>query len=131
MLDTSASVALDLSAFVAWPNEGESQMLELPPRQHLTRHRTSRHVNYRLKFLVMRRDNFKCRITSRSPATDPNLILEVDHIVPWGKGGETVIENPQTLAKEINIEKAISKCTNEDEDSQSFCVKASGITASV
>ena len=65
-----------------------------------------RHVNYRLKFLVMRRDNFRCRITGRSPATDRNIILEVDHIVPWDKGGETVIENLQTLAKDINIGKS-------------------------
>ena len=54
----------------------------------------------------MRRDNFKCRITGRSPATNQNVILEVDHIVPWDKGGETVMENLQTLAKEINIGKS-------------------------
>ena len=54
----------------------------------------------------MRRDNFKCCVTGRSPATDPNVILEVDHIVPWDKGGETVLENLQTLTKEINIGKS-------------------------
>jgi 5-methylcytosine-specific restriction endonuclease McrA len=54
----------------------------------------------------MRRDHFKCRITGRSPATDPTVILEVDHVVPWEKGGETVIENLQTLAKDINIGKS-------------------------
>ena len=57
-------------------------------------------------FLVLRRDNFKCKITGRSPATDPRGILEVDHIVHWDKGGETVIENLQTLAKEVNIGKS-------------------------
>ncbi|MGD0999712.1 MAG: HNH endonuclease [Candidatus Brocadiia bacterium] len=70
------------------------------------RHRTSRNVSWRMRFLVMRRDNFKCRITGRSPATDPKVILEVDHIVPWDKGGETVMENLQTLSKEINIGKS-------------------------
>jgi 5-methylcytosine-specific restriction endonuclease McrA len=54
----------------------------------------------------MRRDNFKCRITGRSPATNQDVILEVDHITPWDKGGETVIENLQTLAKDINIGKS-------------------------
>ena len=34
------------------------------------------------------------------------LILEVDHIVPWDKGGETVMENLQTLVKQINIGKS-------------------------
>ena len=54
----------------------------------------------------MRRDNFKCRITGRSPATDPSVILEVDHVVPWDKGGETEFDNLQTLAKDINIGKS-------------------------
>jgi len=102
-----------LEAFVLWADEGEAQAVEaLPqpsnpsPRPEMFRHRTPRTVNYRLQFLVMRRDNFKCKITGRSPATDPSVILEVDHIVPWDKGGETVMENLQTLAKEINIGKS-------------------------
>jgi len=72
----------------------------------IVRHRTSRTISWRMKFLVMRRDNFRCRITGRSPATDPHVILEVDHIVAWEKGGETVMENLQTLAKDINIGKS-------------------------
>jgi 5-methylcytosine-specific restriction endonuclease McrA len=106
-----------LEAFVAWANTRETQVAgdctqpsEAPPLttsgQKAFRHRTSRTINHRLRFLVMRRDNFKCRITGRSPATDPKVILEVDHIVPWDKGGETVMENLQTLAKEINLGKS-------------------------
>jgi len=115
-----------LEAFVVWANKGEVQAIEAPlqkeevlqktsaaqseakppPKKEIFRHRTSRTINYRLRFLVMRRDNFKCRITGRSPATDPSVILEVDHIVPWDKNGETVMENLQTLAKEINIGKS-------------------------
>ncbi|SRR6266545_681893 len=95
-----------LEAFVVWANEGEPQPVEASLKKRVSGHRTSRNINYRLKFLVMRRDNFKCRITGRSPATDPKVILEIDHIVPWDKGGETVMENLQTLAKEINIGKS-------------------------
>jgi hypothetical protein len=115
-----------LEAFVVWANKGEAQAIEVPPqkeellqkpsaaqsqtkplpKQEIFRHRTSRTINYRLRFLVMRRDNFKCKITGRSPATDPSVILEVDHIVPWDKNGETVMENLQTLAKDINIGKS-------------------------
>ncbi|MBL0353221.1 MAG: HNH endonuclease [Dechloromonas sp.] len=95
-----------LEAFVAWANEGEAHAAEPSLNGRATRHRTPRNINYRLRFLVMRRDNFKCRITGRSPATDPTVILEVDHIVPWDKGGETVMENLQTLAKDINIGKS-------------------------
>lgn len=95
-----------LEACVAWANEGELVSEPLRPAKGTTGHKTSRSINYRLRFLVMRRDNFRCRITGRSPATDPSVILEVDHIVPWDKGGETVLENLQTLAKEINIGKS-------------------------
>ena len=95
-----------LEAFVKWANEGEIET-NLPESEKITKkHKTSRNINYRLRFLVMRRDNFKCKITGKSPATDPNVILEVDHIIPWDKGGETVLENLQTLAKEINIGKS-------------------------
>ena len=59
-----------------------------------------------MKFLVMRRDNFRCRITGRSPATDPSVILEVDHVTPWEQGGETLMENLQTVVKQINIGKS-------------------------
>lgn len=95
-----------LEAFVLWANEGEIQPKVTKKVNTKGRHRTPRNINYRLQFLVMRRDNFKCRITGKSPATDPSIILEVDHIVPWDKGGETVIENLQTLAKKINIGKS-------------------------
>lgn len=95
-----------LEAFVKWANEGEIEANLSTPDNSVKKHRTSRNINYRLRFLVMRRDNFKCKITGNSPATDPNIILEVDHIIPWDKGGETVLENLQTLAKEINIGKS-------------------------
>ncbi|KAB2833205.1 MAG: HNH endonuclease, partial [Candidatus Brocadia sp.] len=55
---------------------------------------------------VMRNDNFKCRICGRSPATDQNIKLEVDHVKPWSKGGETVIENLQTLCSDCNSGKS-------------------------
>ena len=67
-----------------------------------TKHKTSRTVNWRLRFLVMRRDNFKCCIDGKSPATHPGTILVVDHIKPWSKGGETVMENLQTLCEPCN-----------------------------
>ncbi len=95
-----------LEAFVCWANGEELQPDFTSKMTWKKKHRTPRTINYRLRFLVMRRDNFKCCITGRSTATDPNVILEVDHIVPWDKGGETVMENLQTLAKEINIGKS-------------------------
>ena len=69
-------------------------------------HKTKRDINLRLRFKVMQRDNFKCCMCGASPATDPNVILHIDHIKPWSKGGETVIENLQTLCSKCNLGKS-------------------------
>ena len=70
------------------------------------KHLTRRDINLRLRFLVLKRDNFKCCICGRSPATTSNLELHVDHIQPYSKGGETVLENLQTLCSDCNLGKS-------------------------
>lgn len=69
-------------------------------------HKTRRNINWRLRFVVMKRDNFKCQSCGRSPATDPTVILHVDHKKAWANGGETVLENLQTLCSVCNIGKS-------------------------
>jgi len=69
-------------------------------------HKTPRNISWRLRFVVMQRDNFKCKACGRSPATDPSIILHVDHIKAWANGGETVLENLQTLCSKCNIGKS-------------------------
>jgi hypothetical protein len=69
-------------------------------------HKTKREISWRMRFVVMQRDNFKCQICGRSPATNVGVILHIDHIYPWSKGGETVIENLQTLCSQCNIGKS-------------------------
>lgn len=68
--------------------------------------KTSRDINLRLRFMVMKRDNFKCCACGASPAKNPSVELHIDHIIPWSKGGETVIENLQTLCAECNLGKS-------------------------
>ena len=70
------------------------------------KHKTSRNIGLRLRFIVMQRDDFKCKICGRSPATEHGLKLEVDHIISWNKGGETVFENLQTLCFDCNSGKS-------------------------
>jgi 5-methylcytosine-specific restriction endonuclease McrA len=65
-----------------------------------------RNINWRLRFIVMRRDNFKCKTCGRSPATEPSVVLHVDHIEAWSKNGKTVLENLQTLCSICNIGKS-------------------------
>jgi 5-methylcytosine-specific restriction endonuclease McrA len=56
-----------------------------------------------MRFLVMRRDNFKCRICGKSPAKNPEIELHVDHVKAWAEGGETTFDNLQTLCSVCNI----------------------------
>jgi hypothetical protein len=80
--------------------EGQKSLQIIPKK------RNSRDVNWRLRFLVMKRDNFKCKNCGRSPASDPSIILHVDHIKAWANGGETIFENLQTLCSKCNIGKS-------------------------
>lgn len=68
--------------------------------------RTSRKINWRLRAMVLIRDNCICRMCGASPSKDPDVTLHVDHIKPWSKGGETVAENLQTLCAVCNIGKS-------------------------
>lgn len=70
------------------------------------KHKTSREISLRLRFLVMKRDNFKCCICGRSPANDPSVELHIDHIIPWSKGGETTFDNLRTLCSKCNLGKS-------------------------
>jgi len=99
-----------LEKFVAYINNEERTSSEEAIRnvevEPSTLHKTKRGINWRLRFIVMRRDNFKCKNCGRSPATDPTIILHVDHIKAWANGGETVLENLQTLCSKCNIGKS-------------------------
>ncbi len=64
-----------------------------------------RRVGWRMRHIVMKRDNFRCKACGASPARDPSVMLHVDHILPRSKGGESVLENLQTLCEMCNIGK--------------------------
>lgn len=64
-----------------------------------------RGISDRLRFRVMKRDFFKCRICGKSPSTDQTVILHVDHVKPWSKGGGTLEDNLQTLCSRCNLGK--------------------------
>jgi len=66
---------------------------------------TSRNVPLKLRLMVLTRDNFRCVFCGKSPATDPGTKLHIDHIIPYSKGGESLLENLQTLCEECNIGK--------------------------
>ena len=98
-----------LKEFVAFVNEEDvdTQESQLITTENgvAKNHSTKRDINLRLRFRVLSRDGFKCCACGASPAKDPAVELQVDHIVPWSKGGETVIENLQTLCSKCNCGK--------------------------
>jgi 5-methylcytosine-specific restriction endonuclease McrA len=68
--------------------------------------RTGRDPSLRLRFRVMKRDNFSCRACGASPAIESGVTLHVDHIKAWSLGGETIEENLQTLCEPCNLGKS-------------------------
>ena len=91
-----------LRRFVEYINAVDEASLSTDSMLNTKRHKTARDINLRLRFKVLRRDNFKCCSCGASPAKDPRVELHVDHIFPWSKGGETVLENLQTLCSKCN-----------------------------
>lgn len=92
-----------LEAFVSYANSED--MTPLPVAAELTDaapRRTSRSPDLRLRFKVLQRDRFRCCACGASPSVTPGVLLEVDHITPWSKGGKTVSENLQTLCFACN-----------------------------
>ena len=94
-----------LENFVSWAN---NENLNAP--EHIAiqenKRKTGRDPSIRLRYLVMKRDNYSCKQCGASPAKDPSIELHIDHIFPWSKGGETTFENLQTLCSKCNLGKS-------------------------
>lgn len=60
----------------------------------------------RLRTFIKTRDQHTCRNCSVSLATEPHLLLEVDHVIPVSKGGMTTEDNLQTLCWRYNRTKS-------------------------
>jgi hypothetical protein len=94
-----------LEAFVVFANSTDidvPQTLESDEK----RRSTGRDLSLRLRWRVLQRDRFTCCTCGSSPALIPGIELHVDHIVPWSKGGETVLSNLQTLCSKCNLGKS-------------------------
>jgi len=65
--------------------------------------RAKRPIPLGLRYDVLKRDDFRCVLCGRSPATNPGLKLHVDHIVPESSGGPTTLENLRALCDDCNV----------------------------
>jgi hypothetical protein len=91
-----------LQEFVNWTND-ENIPIEASDLQDLKSHKTPRSVNLRLRWKILNRDQFTCKNCGSHP---PDAQLEVDHIHPYSKGGETIFDNLQTLCTKCNSGKS-------------------------
>jgi hypothetical protein len=88
-----------LTEFVKYKNGN----LIIEPETKLRKSRKT--INNSIKYDVMKRDNFKCNYCGKSPATDSNVELQIDHIIPVTKGGDNHLSNLKTICKDCNIGK--------------------------
>ncbi len=101
------------SEFLAWKSglskeefEAEIKSIEQFNTDRENKHRTRRDINLSLRYDVLKRDNFKCVACGKSPALFPQVTLHIDHIVPYSRGGESELDNLQTLCKDCNLGKS-------------------------
>ncbi len=75
-------------------------------KEELLKGSTSANIRHsiplKVRWEVLKRDNYKCRKCGRSPSLDHRVRLEVDHKHPIAKNGQNDIENLQTLCWECN-----------------------------
>ena len=55
---------------------------------------------------ILERDDYTCQNCGISIKDEPNLLLEIDHIIPISKGGLTTEDNLQTLCWRCNRSKS-------------------------
>lgn len=60
----------------------------------------------KLREYIKNRDNYTCCNCGNSTFVEPNLLLEIDHIIPVSKGGCTTEDNLQTLCWKCNRAKS-------------------------
>ncbi len=60
----------------------------------------------KLRESIKERDHYTCCNCGNSTLTEPNLLLEIDHIIPVSKGGLTEENNLQTLCWKCNRSKS-------------------------
>jgi hypothetical protein len=102
-----------LSAFIKYVNQEPQTIQEIVSEKSSTEISASqtspvttpRSISLSLRYKVLSRDRFRCVKCGRSPATDLNVVLHIDHKDPWSKGGPNTEENLRTLCFDCNLGK--------------------------
>ncbi len=72
-------------------------------RQRAPRPPVDRSPPLALRYRILTRDRFRCVACGDNPAANPGCKLQIDHIVPFSKGGRTEPSNLRTLCQACNI----------------------------
>lgn len=78
--------------------------------------RPRRSIGAKQRLRILQRDHFKCTNCGKSPATDPEVYLEVDHRQPHSKGGSNDDTNLFTLCRFCNRGKGNDEGLNKSRD---------------
>ena len=74
-----------------------------------TPRKPQREVSIITRWTVLKRDRYRCVACGRTPTTDPNVELEVDHILAVSRGGGNSLDNLRTLCRECNRGKGANR----------------------
>lgn len=80
----------------------EKQVLKNIEKVLQKKKKENRSISYRLRYMILDRDRYMCRACGASPSDDARVKLEIDHIIPWSKGGDSSPGNLQTLCSICN-----------------------------
>jgi hypothetical protein len=69
------------------------------------KHKTPRTISATLKIKVLNRDRYTCPLCPPGEQNDPKKIYVIDHVKPYSKGGETILENLRVMCKDHNSTK--------------------------
>lgn len=85
-------------------NKIDTESIEGKSKDQIQRERKKlrNEVTHKLRFAVLERDKFTCHYCGRSPKTNPELELVVDHVIPIEAGGKNEEENLVTACWECN-----------------------------
>ena len=59
----------------------------------------------RLRFVVLKRDRYRCQLCGVAAVDGPQVRLHVDHKVARSRGGKDTMENCWTLCRDCNLGK--------------------------
>lgn len=83
-------------------SDSEQDIKSVKNELAIFKHKTKRFPSERLKVQVLMRDGNRCRLCGITLTGDR---IHFDHIKPWSKGGETILENLQILCDTHNLAK--------------------------